>query len=399
MARDRDQRTRVRGRLTAYLEIAYRYDAAGFSTDRAFVQFLVALRLHVDRLVLVGRVREGRAAYPIPASVEMHPLPDYPTLKHIGSVLRAVPRTFGELGRATSEADHVLSIGPHPMSLPAALLALARRRNLALMVRQDYPTYIRHRLPSSRWLPAVGLAHVFEATFRALARRVPTIVVGEALAHAYRRAPRLLNLTISLVPEQQVGTHRMRQLGEGQIALLSVGRLEPEKAPELLLEMMKLLEDRHGHERFSLTMAGTGELDAQLRETAKQLRSQVVFAGYVTHGEDLFRMYRESDVLVHTALTEGVPQVLIEGQAIGIPIVATDVGGVRKAVADGRAALLVPPRDSVALAEAVEDVVADQERRKLIVQAGLENAGPLTIERQVELMARFLERCWRSADG
>ena len=396
---DRDQLVHVTGRLAAYLEIPYRRDADGYSVDRAFVQFLLGLRRHVDRLVLIGRVRDGRAAYPIQPDVEVHALPDYPTLKHLGSVVRSVPQTLISLGQAVRRADHVLAIGPHPMSLPTALFALARGKNLALMVRQDYPSYIRHRLPSTRWLPAVWLAHLLDAVFRALSRRVPTIVVGGSLAHAYRRAPRLLDLAVSLVPQEQVATHRVRDLDDGSVALLSVGRLEPEKAPHLLIEMMALLEDRHGSQRFSLTVVGTGAAEARLREDARRLRSAVVFSGYVAHGEELFRLYRESDILVHTALTEGVPQVLIEGQAIGIPIVATDVGGVRTAVADGRAALLVAPRDPVALAEGVETIVGDPAHREQLVTEGLDNAGALTIERQVEQMATFLAGCWKSDSG
>lgn len=393
---DRDQLVRVTGRLAAYLEIPYRHDAEGFSVDRAFVTFLLALRLHVDRLVLIGRVRDGRAEYPIPSDVEVHALPDYPTLKHLGSVVRSVPQTLISLDRAVREADHVLSIGPHPMSLPAALFALARGKNLALMVRQDYPSYIRHRLPSARWLPAVWLARVLEAIFRALSRRVPTIVVGDALARAYHRAPRLLDLAVSLVPQEHVATHRVRDLDDGSVALLSVGRLEPEKAPQLLLEMMALLEDRHGPERFSLTVVGTGVVEEQLWKEARRLRSRVIFVGYVPHGEALFRLYRESDVLVHTALTEGVPQVLIEGQVVGIPIVATDVGGVRAAVAGGRAALLVSPRDPQALADGVQTIVGDPELREQLVAEGLDNAGALTIERQVDEMVTFLAACWQS---
>jgi glycosyltransferase involved in cell wall biosynthesis len=383
------------GRLAAYLEIAYRRDERGHSVDRAFVQFLVALRAHVDQLTLVGRVRHGRAAYAIPADVDVHALPDYPTLKHLLPVLRALPRSLRALDRATSRSDRMLAIGPHPLSLPAALLALARRKDLALMVRQDYPSYIRHRLPSARWLPAVWLAGLFERIFRRLARRVPTIVVGDALAHAYRRAPRLLNLTISLVPEREVATHRSEDLSGRPVRLLSVGRLEPEKAPHLLVDLMQLLEERHGPDRFSLTVVGTGHEEDRLRLAAERFGERVTFVGYVTHGEELFRLYRESDILVHTALTEGVPQVLVEGQAIGIPIVATDVGGVRSAVAGGGAAILVPPSDAPALAAAVESIVRDSALREQLVATGLENAGSVTIERQVALLAAFLEESWR----
>lgn len=381
------------GSLAVYLEVAYRRDDGGYSADRAFVQFVLAWKASVERLALIGRARAGRSAYPIPEDVRVLELPDYPTLKHLGAVLRALPRTLAALDRAVRASDRVVAIGPHPSSLPVALLTLLRRRPLALMVRQDYPTYIRHRLPSGRWLPAVGLAHALDGCFRLLARRVPTVVVGAELARRYRRSRRLLDLTVSLVPERVVGTHAGGP-PDGPVQLLSVGRLDPEKAPHLLLEMFALLERRHGAGRFALTIVGTGELEQTLREQAAALASPVAFAGYVAHGDALFRLYRDSDVLVHTALTEGVPQVLIEAGAVGVPIVATDVGGVRNAVADGTAAVLVPPGDATALADAVDALLGDEGLRRAAVEAGLRTSGRLTLERQVGELVRFLRDAW-----
>jgi glycosyltransferase involved in cell wall biosynthesis len=70
------------------------------------------------------------------------------------------------------------------------------------------------------------------------------------------------------------------------------------------------------------------------------------------------------DVLVLPSLFEGIPRVIMEAAALGVPAVASDVKGNREAVADGRSGLLVPLGDVPALADAVAGVLADPERAR-----------------------------------
>src|SRR5919106_203472 len=165
--------------VAVYLELAFRQDEQGYSADRAFVRFLLALRSHVERLVLMGRVdpEPGRAPYAIPDDVDFAPLPHYPSLHHVAGVVRAVPATRRAVRRAIADVDVVWAIGPHPMSIPVARIALGNGKRVVLGVRQHFPDYVRHRLPSARWKPALAAAHVLESAFRRLSRRVPVIAV------------------------------------------------------------------------------------------------------------------------------------------------------------------------------------------------------------------------------
>ena len=141
---------------------------------------------------------------------------------------------------------------------------------------------------------------------------------------------------------------------------------------------------------YRLTLVGTGKLEAQMRAAAAPFADRVRFLGYVAQGPDLFRLYREADVFVHAARTEGLPQVLIEAQAFGLPAVGTDVGGVAGALGDGQAGLLVPPGDATALADAVRRLVGDEALREGIRAAGRARTRNLTLERQAAKAAAFL---------
>jgi glycosyltransferase involved in cell wall biosynthesis len=382
-------------RLGVYLELPYRRDASGYSTDRAFILFVLALRPHVGELRLIGRLvpGEGRAAYAIPADVGFAPLPHYPSLRDLPRLLRAGPATLRAAWRSLDGLDAVWAIGPHPVSIPVTLFALLRGRRVVLGVRQDFPQYVRHRLPSPRWRAVMPVANALEASFRLLARRLPTVAVGADLARRYAggRAP-VLDLAVSLVREESLAASAGRDLAlppDRPVELLAVGRLDPEKTPEVLLGALeRLLADEPG--RYRLTFVGTGPLEEALRARAAPLGDAVRFLGYVPQGPELDALYREAGLFVHSARTEGLPQVLIEAQAARLPTVATDVGGVRAGTGGGTAAVLVPPEDPEAYAAAVRLLAGDEALRERLVSAGLELVRPLTLERQARRVAEFI---------
>jgi glycosyltransferase involved in cell wall biosynthesis len=384
-----------RGRLGVYFELPYRRDEAGFSTHIPFIRFALALRPHFDDLVLIGRVdpEPGREPYAVPDGVEVAALPHYASLKDTTGIVGTLPATLRAIWDALGRVDAVWVIGPVPTSIPVVLLGLARRKRLVLGVRRNLPLYVRHRLGGRRWAPTLGAAYVLEALFRLLARRMPTVAVGADLARLYSggTAP-VQELTVSLVSEADahslsLGTHHP---GTGHpVELLSVGRLDPEKAPEMLLKALALLEKRTPG-RYRLTIVGDGQLEEELRAEAKRFGEVVRFCGHVPNGPELFELYRASDVFVHVARTEGLPQVLTEAQAAGLPIVATDVGGVRAGLGGGAEALLVPPNDPEALAAAIARLASDGDLRAVFRELGFARARTSTLERQAARVAAFI---------
>jgi glycosyltransferase involved in cell wall biosynthesis len=394
-----------RGRLGIFFEIPFRRDEGGFSTHVPFIRFVLALRPHFADLVLVGRVdpEPGREPYAVPDGVEVAALPHYASLKDTAGIFGTLPATLRTIWGALGRVDAVWVIGPVPASIPVAVLALARRKRVVLGVRRDLPLYVRHRLGGRRWAPALGAAYVLESLFRVLARRLPTVAVGADLALRYSSgtAP-VLEVTVSLVSEADVralsaGAEHDPDAGR-PVELLSVGRLDPEKAPEMLLKALARLEERTPG-RYRLTIVGDGQLEGELRAEAKRFGDAVRFRGHVPNGPELFGLYRASDVFVHTARTEGLPQVLTEAQAAGLPIVATDVGGVRAGLGDGAESLLVPPNDPEALAAAITRVASDRDLRAVFRELGLARARTSTLERQAARVATFISDPGASEPG
>jgi len=135
------------------------------------------------------------------------------------------------------------------------------------------------------------------------------------------------------------------------IELLFVGRLDPVKGiPYLLRAFRRLQRDPEREFRLSLVGDGTNRAELEARCSDLGIDSQVRFHGWEP---DVTPMYNDADIFVLPALAEGQPTVLMEAQACGLPVVATDVGCARSLVESG---CVVPPENSVAIADAITDV-------------------------------------------
>jgi glycosyltransferase involved in cell wall biosynthesis len=203
----------------------------------------------------------------------------------------------------------------------------------------------------------------------------------------------VLTTTVSALRDGQVLREPTERDWDGTIELLTVGRLEPEKNPFLLVDVLAGLE-RELPGRFRLTWVGRGPLEDAVQERARRCRvdDRIAFVGYVPFDGGLLDLYRGAHAFLHISLSEGMPMVLIEALASGTPVVATDVGGVRAAMADGAAALLVPPRDADAVVVAVRRLLDEPELRRRLAAQGLELARQMTLEAEAARAVAFMTR-------
>lgn len=174
------------------------------------------------------------------------------------------------------------------------------------------------------------------------------------------------------------------------LRLVSVGRLHPVKGYGVLLDAMGLLKRRGVG--VTLTMIGDGPMRERLEALVRShdLGDRVTFAGALAP-ERVRDALLESDAMALSSFMEGVPIVLMEAMACGLPVVATRVGGVPELVEDGVSGLLAPPGDAEAFAEAIERLVSCDLR-------AMGRAGRARVERdyaldsQGERMAALLRR-------
>jgi glycosyltransferase involved in cell wall biosynthesis len=173
--------------------------------------------------------------------------------------------------------------------------------------------------------------------------------------------------------------------------VVAVGRLVPLKGYDILLRATAKLRAKHA---IRVVIVGEGEARASLVQLAESLGLEgvVSFAGeqanpwkYIAHGE----------VLALPSRTEAFPTVLGEAMALGVPVVATDVGGAREALLDGRCGVLVPPNDVDAFAAGLNELLCDPALRAKLATEGRRRVEAFDVDAAVaryeSLLARVID--------
>ena len=382
----------TRMRLGVYTDYPYSISGGEAFGERAFVVFIARLAPRFARLAVFGRLDPStstRARYKLGSEVEFVPLPFYETLGRPGEALRSLGSAMRQFWNGLDDLDGVWLLGPNPFAVVFAVLAIARRKKIVLGVRQDYPVYVKARYAGRRRFQVVGW--IIDVAFRALARFFPVVTVGPELAATYSRSPAVLEIAVSLVEEDEIvdPEEAARRTWNGEHRVLSVGRLEAEKNPLLLAHALDLLSG-DGDDRWKLTVCGEGPMEADLAAELDRLgiADRAELRGYVSRGDGLGETYRSSHAFLHVSWTEGLPQVLLEAFAAGLPTVATDVGGIRQAVGD--AVLFVPAGDPAAAAAALRRIAEDPALREELIKAGNEYVTTRTLDRESERVAEFI---------
>lgn len=150
-----------------------------------------------------------------------------------------------------------------------------------------------------------------------------------------------------------------------------VGRLSEEKSVDILLEAIAIVKEQYPD--IMLTVVGTGEMEGQLKKHAELLgiTDNVRFTGYC---QNSFEVLKEIDVFVLPSRTEGCPIVILEAMAMGLPVIATRVGGNPELVEDNITGFLVSHGRPDQIAEGIKKLIEDRDMARVMGQNGRKRA-------------------------
>lgn len=292
-------------------------------------------------------------------------------------VLTSVPRGSGRV--AWRDASYVRrfrawTIANTPVfpALLVALLRLPRRSLIHLHIAQAFTpemVYIAHKL---RGLPYVAHLHldVGPSGWAGFLLRIwKPLVLGPVLRNASKVVVFTEEQRTAVASKYAVDLARLEVIHNGvepkyfsaarcleraKPRLLFVGRLSAQKNLQMLLHALEGVSHR-----FETVIVGDGELGDALRGCAAELDlANIRFHGRA-EGQELVELYRTSDVFVLPSEREGMPLVLLEAMAMGLPTIATDVTGSRDVVVNGKTGVLVPLGDHEAMRKALCDLTND----------------------------------------
>lgn len=280
----------------------------------------------------------------------------------LASMLRALPRNFLDIGRHLHAGDAFAFRGSGGVCTLAWLWLAARRAPYAWQVVGHTGEGVRMGAP----LPGEWLRRLVADASWWLTRRQ----VGGACAAAFvsdhlrrlctlrTRGPTFLFSDVNLSPDLITAPRAAPSFSADPLRIVSVGRMNPEKGYDVLLEAVRQLFDR-GERRWALDVIGSGpELDSLRQRTADLgLAANVTFSGWLAWGPELFARLDHADLYVLPSRTEGLPRALLEAMARGLPALGTRVGGVPDLLTERD---LLTPGDAGELARRLEALIGDR---------------------------------------
>ncbi len=260
--------------------------------------------------------------------------------------------------------------------LPAAALAGVAVR--VALLYQNYPESFLRMTAIKRLLP--------------LATRVVAGSSSVALftVQTFGIDPTLISTIHCGVPKERYQNVR-KCTGDRGRTLLTIGRLVPRKGQDVLMRATAVLRSRGLEVR--LVIVGDGPCMASLASLARSLGidGQVEFRGTVWPDT---QVWEEADVFVFPSIIEPQGIVVLEAFACGVPVVASDTGGIPEMIEQERSGLLVPPNDPAALASAIERVLLEPGLPSRLVACARQRLQSFDITHTAEIYDELCRRLW-----
>jgi len=279
------------------------------------------------------------------------------------------PRTIGDLSRAAAflrrERVDVLScmlglttlVGPFVGRAAGVPVVVNNQRNLSYWlrggVRESVYGFVSRRVVDAVIVNSTAAASELAGRFGVPESKVENIGVGTDLERIE-----------SARPNEEL----RRDLGLGDSKVVGiVAKLSPVKGHRHFLKAAAFMSK--AYEDVNFLIVGDGPERTRLERTADELglSEKVHFIGV---RDDVPAVLKLMDVLVVSSLSEGSPNVVLEGMAAGVPVVAMRVGGVPEVVEDGVSGLLVDPGDAPGLSNAVLGLLNDADRAREMGKKG-----------------------------
>ena len=376
-------------------------DGTLWEAEGSFARYVDSLAPYFDRVILSVPVFDtppASGSRVTAKNVTLAPLPYFPGPRQFYPMLRSVqPR----LRSWVDQCDIIHLRVPSPAAIFAFRLARARNKPIFLLVVGDSQALLPHLGYSGLKKTLFSMYVAFEEwAVRFMTNRTLTFANGRALREKHEahgaKVHETRTTTLSLA---DVAT-RSDTCAQPRIRILTVSRIDPRKGLRMLPSMIAALAAEGADVTIDIVgppigLIGESERDA-IAADAERLRvaDRVILHGTVEL-DRLMPMYREFDLFVlPTRPGEGIPRVLMEAMAAGLPVVTTDVAGISSLVTDGDNGLLVPDGSTNALVDAVRSLIKTPALRQRLIQGGYATARAHTLERQAaSLMQTVAAEC------
>ena len=376
-------------------------DGALWEAEGSFARYVDSIAPYFDRVILAVPVFDTPPASGSrvrAANVTLAPLPYFPGPRQFYPQLLSVRARLREW---VDRCDAIHLRVPSPAAIFAFRIAEAKRKPIFLLVVGDYEALLPHL--GYRGIKKLLFARYVafeEWALRYMIRRALTFVNGASLRAKHERDGARVHETKTTTLSLADLSSRSDTCTGKRIRMLCVSRVDPRKGLRSLPAVISAVAAA-GHDVTldivgpTIGLIGESERDAILAEATRcGVADRVNLRGPVAL-DDLMPLYRDFDLFVlPTRPGEGIPRVLMEAMAGGLPVVTTDVSGISSLITNGENGLLVPEGSTQGLADAVRSLITTPALRQRLIQGGYATARAHTLERQAaSLMETVAQEC------
>jgi len=374
-------------------------DAAGrlWEAEGSFARYVDSLAPYFDEVVLsvpVFDTPQAAGSRVRSANVRLAPLPYFPGPRQFYPKLPVMQR---RLQRWVEQCDIVHLRVPSPAAIFAFRIARRRQKPIFLLVVGDYEALLPH-------LPYRGLKkRLFawyvsfeERALRRMTTQALTFANGAALREKHEAQGATVFETKTTTLTASDVASRTDTCSSSRVRLLTVSRIDPRKGlrvlPAAVAELVAAGVD------VSIDIVGPtigligDDEKAAIADDARRLgvADRVHLPGPIAL-DQLITAYRDYDLFVlPTRPGEGVPRVLMEAMANGLPVITTRVSGIGSLVTHGQNGIVIDESSPGAVARAVRLLIEQAALRREIIQGGYQTARAHTLERQAAEMMRVV---------
>jgi glycosyltransferase involved in cell wall biosynthesis len=274
---------------------------------------------------------------------------------------RRATKTTRYVAVARAARYDVIDAWLYPADVLAALLRSLTRTPIVIAGRRNLGSFYASFGPMDRAISALAM------------RRTDVVVANSAAVgadtlereHLDPTKLRIIRNGVELIEPlsaNERAEHRSALgVSDGELLIGCIANYRPVKRLDLLIDAMAAIVATNTGVRLAIVGEGPIRADLQRRIVALGLEGCVRLHGLVLDARPLYGAF---DLVVQSSRSEGLPNALLEAAAAGLPIVATDAGGTKEIVIDGRTGLIVQTEDPVALAAALHRAVNDPVLRK-----------------------------------
>lgn len=333
----------------------------------------------------------------MPKEVKIVPLPEfYGNLDFIRRAPRILFRIITILKREIQKSDAV--IVEHNGILELLAILEARKRKVAhlVLIGDDIKEVVKKKYTrTKKWINLFCFYTLDIIVRYFISKGLLTLVTGNKLLNEYhKKGCYVYTYFTSLISLKDIVEVKKNVPLLETANILYVGFLEANKGVQVLIKAYADFVKECNAYKSTLHIVGDGNYRSVLESLAQKLNinEKVKFYGFIGDREKVKRIFLNCDLLVLPSYSEGVPKVLLEAMAYGVPILATNVGGIPDIINDGINGLLIPPGNAEELKKGIIKILSNNQLYQYLRANGFHFIKAHTMEKQAEKIVMYLTR-------